>query len=396
MKQKILFIHHGIGIGGASLSLINMILAIDKNKFDVSVLLIKKSRFEELLIKHQIKYSIAESLFYQKIYRYFVHSEVRVVPYYRIDILFSQLFSFVLSKYYFASRELNKIDFDVVHLNSSVLTDWLAPSKKKGPVLIHVREPIARGIFGLRFKLIQTEMNKYADKIIAISKDNSDRLLLREKTEIVYNFIDFQNIVHKKDTQTGKILYLGGDDIIKGFLNVVEALDFLDPDIKIVFCGNYGINYSNTSLLRELLKKIKGFTPIHRKLKHALTLIQNHPNAIFVGFVSNLSNLMCECEFLISPFDKPHFSRPIFEAFAFKRTVIGTNVKGMDEMILNGFDGLIVQRNNPQELAQAIKLLHSNFELREKMADNGYKKAQTMFDINNINQIERIYNSFKK
>ncbi len=391
--KKILFIHHGEGVGGASVSLINTILALDKSKYKVSVLLLKESNVVDLLAEKNINYTIAKNFFYRRFYKYFVHSEVSVIPLYRIDILYRQLFSWVLSKYFFAKIELNNLDFDLVHLNSSALTDWLLPSRRRGKVVIHIREPIAKGILGLRFKLMQREINKYADRVIAISKDNAIRLGLINKTDIIYNFVNISDINLKEDKQSGKILYLGGDDLIKGYLNVVNTLDHLDPSIKILFCGNYNVISSSKYSRKSIISTLKSNFPVQKKLRNAQIKMLSHPNAIFIGLVSNISDLMSECEFLISPFDKPHFSRPIFEAFAHRRTVIGTDVQGMEEVIENNFDGVIVRRNDPQELARAIHFLHYNSDMRDVMANRGFLKAKNMFNISNIKKIQDIYDA---
>lgn len=393
MKKKILFIHHGQGIGGASISLINTILALDKEKYKASVLLLKESNVVKLLNQHNIDYTIAKSFFYRRIYRYLVHSEASVVPLYRADILFTQILSWVFSKYVFAASELTKLEYDLVHLNSSVLTDWLAPCKKKSAVIMHVREPIAKGVLGLRFRIIQNEISKYADKVIAISSDNAQRLDLKHMTEIVYNFINRNKFVQHEQVQSGKILYLGGDDFIKGYLNVVNSLDYLDSSIKVLFCGNYSLLPIANKYSINIFSFFKQLLPSQRKLRSAVKKMRNHPNAIFIGLVSDVSDLLYESEFLISPFDKPHFSRPIFEAFANQRCVIGSNVEGMEEMIQDGYDGIIVDRNNPSTLANAINLLHADIEMRKTMAENGYQKAKMLFDDSNILKIQNIYDA---
>jgi glycosyltransferase involved in cell wall biosynthesis len=389
--KKILFVHHGEGLGGASVSLINTINSLDREKYIVSVLLIKKSSVVKLLSDNNINFTIAESYFYKKIYNYFIHSEVRVIPLYRLDILIKQLVSWLLSRYIFASFELNKLDFDLVHLNSLALTDWLAPVKKKSKVVIHIREPLAKGLIGLRYNFIRKEIDKYADKIISISIDNSNRINLKDKTTIVYNFMDIGSLDHMSDKGNGKVLYLGGDDLIKGYLNVVNTLDLLEPSIKILFCGNYRIESKMGYFSYNFLSALKNILPLQRKLNKAYSKIHSHPNASYIGLVTNVSELIAECEFLISPFDKPHFSRPIFEAFANRRTVIATNVEGMEEIISNGKDGIIVNRNNPIELANAITFLHKNVEIRKLMGINGYRKATKMFDKSNVLKIQNVY-----
>ncbi|MBK6912272.1 MAG: hypothetical protein IPH11_00785 [Ignavibacteriales bacterium] len=62
----------------------------------------------------------------------------------------------------------------MLYLNSSVLSDFaFAAKRQKIKNLVHIREPIAQGIFGLRKKLISLIFNYACDDIIAISHDNA-------------------------------------------------------------------------------------------------------------------------------------------------------------------------------------------------------------------------------
>ena len=139
----------------------------------------------------------------------------------------------------------------------------------------------------------------------------------------------------------------------KGYFTVVDSLDYLDKDIRIIFCGNYSTVENNAGLLGSLKDKVRSVLPVHKKLKATIIKIQNHPNAIFVGLVNNATQMIQESEFLISPFSRPHFSRPVFEAFANKRCVIGSNVEGMDEIIDHQINGLIVEKDNPRPVGRS-------------------------------------------
>ena len=156
----------------------------------IRVLLLRDSIVSKMLTENDIQYVVAKSAFYRKFYSYFIHSVASTEKWYRVDIVIKHILSWVLSRFYFAPTELKKHDYDVVHLNSSVLTDWLAPSKAKGKVIIHIQEPFSRGNWGLRHYFLTSQMRKYADCIIAISKDNARRINIPEKTEVVYNFVE--------------------------------------------------------------------------------------------------------------------------------------------------------------------------------------------------------------
>jgi glycosyltransferase involved in cell wall biosynthesis len=66
------------------------------------------------------------------------------------------------------------------------------------------------------------------------------------------------------------------------------------------------------------------------------------------------------------------------EAMAFKIPVISTNTGGIPELLDNDA-GIIVEQKNSFKLAEAIKLLISDKELRIKLGEKGYKKVGEEF-----------------
>lgn len=67
------------------------------------------------------------------------------------------------------------------------------------------------------------------------------------------------------------------------------------------------------------------------------------------------------------------FSHIILEAMACGLPVITTNVCGNPEMIHDGYNGLLVEYNNKEQLKNAILRLWKDKRLRENLINNGYK-----------------------
>lgn len=388
MKKKILFIHHGVGIGGAPISMIKTIKHLDSEKYDAEVLLIKDSNLTTLLEKENIKYTIVDHPFYKNFYQFYPHIIPSYLKWYQIFKIFIFSYRWILSRYFFSKKILSKFDADIIHLNSSVLSDFLYASSLKSKVVIHIREPIASGYLGLRRAFFKNQINKYSDQIIAISSDNKKRLGLIDKTEVVYNFIEVdENRVNHIEMATRKVLYLGGMDEAKGFFTVVDSLKYLNNDIKIIFCGNY-----STTLKQGLINKIRlKFSPSQQRVYKALSILNSDNRVEMVGMINNVSEMLDATDILISPFTKEHFARPIIEAFARGRTAIGSDVEGMDEIIDHKIDGLIVKKDSPFELATSINFLINNHDLSSEMGEKGRCKVIEKFSFKNVIQIEKIY-----
>lgn len=386
---KILFIHHATGLGGAPLNMINIIRCLDKEKYSCHVLLIKESEVTEQLKLYNIPYSIAQSLFYKRIYSYFIHSEANYVKWYQ-PIRFCKLAIFwILSRYYFADRELKKHNYDIIHLNSSVLTDWMASAKKRGKVVINIQEPFRKGHCDFLHFYFRKQYLKNSDRIIAISQDNARRVNLLPKTDIVYNFIyPFKECIDTESIDSKSVMYLGGAQRIKGFYTIVDALKFLDKDVRVFFGGYYKSMDASKAGLKVFIKRIFG---INRELTDYISRLYSSKNSFILGYIEDTSEYYRKICCLVSPFSIPHFSRPIIESYLHHKPVIATNIEGIDEIVIDGVTGILVKRNDPLELANAINYLTSNPLIAHKMGLKGYEFAIDKFTDSNIGQYESIY-----
>lgn len=390
-KIKILYIHHAQGWGGAPNSLIKLINSLDKERFEISVLLLKHSIVADVLKKNNINFTVSESFFYKKYYRYFTHSEAGYIKWYQVFHLLKHMCLWFLSRYYFAKKELVKFDFDIVHLNSSVLTDWLAPASRYGKVIMHVREPFRKGKLDILHYFFKSQMQRYADHIIAISEDNAKRVNITEKTTVIYNHAETPDKrVSDESYYSKKVLYLGGDAKIKGFFTLVEALSYINNDILIYFGGSYSNILKKKHTIKGL---IKASLPQEKKRLKAMKKIDNYKNVVFIGLTQNVEDYYNEVSFLVSPFLIPHFSRPIIEAFLHKKPAIATDIEGMNEIIDQGINGLLVKNNNPEALAKAINYLSENPLLIKKLGEKGYEKAIECFSPQNVMKFSVFYES---
>lgn len=385
---KILFIHHSAAWGGAPGCLLNMIKRLDRSKYRAKVLLLKNSIVAHKLEENGIEYQISQSTFYNKYYQFFAHSEAGYLKCSQIYSLIKLSIIWMLSRYFFAKKELEKQDYDIVHLNSSVLTDWLAPAKRKAKVIIHIREPVRKGKLDLLYYFFRSTIKKYADQIIAISNDNAMRVNIPEKTQVIYDFYDIpKDLPEESSYESQKVLYLGGSSTSKGFLVLVEALDYLNKDVKVYFGGLY----IKTAKPTNYLYLLKYYLSNAAKRNKAISKIENSSNAVMIGLVYDVAPYLREVSCLASPFTVPHFSFPIVEAFMHCKSVIATNVEGMDEIVENGKNGLLVPCNNAKALAEGINNVTSDSKIAKLFGVNGHYVAKLKFSPKNVKIFQNIY-----
>jgi len=386
--KKSVYLHHASGCGGPTNSLIKLINNLDPSKYETEVLLLKNSMIADKLAENGIQYKVTESVFYKKYYTFIPHSEAGYIKWYQVYSFIKLSVLWVLSRYIFASRELAKHNFDIVHLNSSVLTDWLAPAKEKGKVIIHIREPFRKGKLDILHHFFKSQINKYADKIIAISEDNASRIDIPAKTEVIYNYSEIPDSLPSENSYASKkVLYLGGSSTSKGFFTLVGALDYLDKDVKVYFGGHYAVSKESSNIIQ----KLKFVLSNGKRRDAAIQKINTHPNAILIGLVHNVYFYLNQVCCLVSPFWVPHFSRPVIEAHLNRKAAIGSDVEGMDELIDHEKNGLIVQKKDIRRLAIAINKISTNSRIAKLYGEEGYKIAIKKFTKKNIEQFEHIY-----
>lgn len=84
----------------------------------------------------------------------------------------------------------------------------------------------------------------------------------------------------------------------------------------------------------------------------------------------------------------------LLEALACGLPVISTDISGIPEIIDSEQDGILVEPDNPEILAEQIKRLLASDELRGKFAVAGRKKAEQKFDLRK--NIKSLYDLFLK
>ncbi|HBT85781.1 MAG TPA: hypothetical protein DEB12_07735 [Porphyromonadaceae bacterium] len=360
MKKKILLIHHGVGYGGGLIALLGLIKELQE-EYEVTVYCIFKSEAVDYIKETGANIvSPKNRIFYKYFYVILVHSSASYnIPIMFIYKLYASLM-YLINKYYVSKMELKTImkSVDIVYLNSTFLSDWAYyPSKCLIKTVIHVREPLKNNRHSLFYYLISRNINKYCNLIIAITKDNAERVNLINKTTIIYDPIVEQrssaNILNQNkklyDNKYKYFVYLGGSSRIKGYEQMVSALKYLDSNIRVFFLGTYDNNFGS---LIQFVKAI--LNPYKLKKIKLYNKIKESENSVIIGKTHDVFYYYEKSVATISPFSKPHASLPILESFSVGTPVIVSDVKGMDEFVVDKLNGVFFHNSDAKDLANKI------------------------------------------
>lgn len=376
---KIKFIHHSTGLGGAPVSLYWLIKSLPSSEYDVEVILLRNSTLVEYFNSKGIKCSVIKSFFYNKIYYPYIHIEVSWLRLKSPVRLIYFAFTWILSRLFF-SKLFSKIESDIIHLNSYTINDLLCNSSKNSKVIIHIREPAATGYFGIRSAIFKSQIKKYANHIVAISKDNAIRIGIPEKTSVIYNQYNPKSYSYEWLGFGNYVIFLGGGIPFKGLETLLNSLDYLDSNINVLVFGE--VKQSVLDFLQIKLKKSDVYENCSILISCKGKNIKSDSTVFFMGMREDVGAYIKNAKILLNLFEITHFPRPVIEAFSYAVPVVVTKVDGICEVVNDGVNGIIINVSDYLSLAASINFLISNEKIRFMMGQEGLKSYLNNFGQN--------------
>ncbi len=154
---------------------------------------------------------------------------------------------------------------------------------------------------------------------------------------------------------------------------------------SIIFTGSfkYLVNYhAMVWFIEEVLPLVRANIPDVKLTitgDHANLPLPESPNIRMTGMVDDIRPLVASSELSVAPLLQGGGTRlKILEAMALKTPVIATS-KGAEGLEVIDRENILIA-DTAQEFADAIILLFTNSELRNKLVDNAYKLIQEKYD----------------
>ena len=236
---------------------------------------------------------------------------------------------------------------------------------------------------------------KMADKIIVPSRATKNDLIdlckiKADKIKVIYHGYNKIYPAASKDTKfcvstNNYILFVGAIQPRKNIINLVKAFEifkknFKNPPNPLLQRGNLEFSPFKKGGLRGIsdikLVIVGGKGWLWRETFRRIEKSPVRKDIILAGAVGDqeLADLYSHAEVFVLPSLYEGFGLPILEAFSYNVPVVTSDNSSLKEVA--GDAGLLIDPNNPEEIAAAIKKVIENNDLRNSLIKKGKERLK--------------------
>jgi len=357
MKKKVLIVIHALGVGGAEVTLLNLLDIIDYNKIDVTlVVILKKGGLIKKIPEHINVVFLIKNNILDKIVRY-------------LYIKFNNLFLIKL----FAKKIKGQFDLGLCYLDSFA-TEYLIYSDAE------IRK---------RATLIQSSYKSWSLVFNSIKKQGRNKLLAR------YSKMDYILAVSEDSLSEFKEIY-GEINTVRVFKNAmnsekIKKLSKETPEIlldssvinivalgRLIEVKGYDILIEAAKILQSKNIKfriyIMGMGPLFANLSSLIKSHKLEKNVILTGFVNNPYALIANSDLFIMTSRSEGLPTSLCEAMILGKPVMVTNVPGCREVVNHGEFGMCVNLNEV-DISNGILNFIDSKDAREYFSKKSLERA---------------------
>lgn len=237
-------------------------------------------------------------------------------------------------------------------------------------------------------KILGRNVLKNVDRVIAVSNFVKDKIkqiygVADSKIEVVFNGIEAKDFTSGKITfsedNSNRILFIKPNESRKGFHHLLKALPLVlerMPKAKLIAVGlEPSGNYKN--YIKNLLDK------------HHIS-----DKVIFTGKITfgELVPLYLSSHVVVIPSVYEAFTIVALEAGICGKPVVASNAAGLNEVVVDGETGFLVDVKDPDLLAETLIKVLSNNSLQRQLGENAKTRVLENFTWDRISaKVEGIY-----
>ncbi len=382
LKTKILFLHSGAELYGADQILFTIIDNIDKTKYEPIVVLPNNGPLVDKIRNINVECRIIEYPIARR--KYF--TPIGVFKYFK--------------EYFKSCKQLKQIILDenisIVHNNTIAVLEGAYLRKKTNIKLIsHIHEMIEKP--KIVSKILYKIQLKHSDKVVVVSNSVKKHIIniypkYLDKIIVINNGIKSFNIIGKQNIKenfvkkidipiNSKIVaIIGRINSIKGQNDFVDSMEELIKNNENIYGIIVGDAFSGQEWRVSELKKYVDDKKINDKM-------------IYCGFLENMVEVYNSIDLLVLPsVQYDSFPTVVLEAMSCGVPTIAYKCGGVEEMIINNENGILVEQHNISELKNKISSVILDDDLRNEMSLNSIKRFKENYMIDAfIDKIQQVY-----
>lgn len=389
--KKILFMISSMNIGGVEKSLLSLLSAIPKDKYEITILTLdKKGGFLEY-IPNNVK--LIEAEWFKYIKPLIMDSPQNIIKRYIKNYEFLKIPSFIYS--YFKSKKTNDRYIYYKHVLKSIpecKEKYDAAIAYAGPTeiidaYISRKVKAEKKIAWVHFDISKHKINKKLynnlyerfDKIFAVSNECKKKLdeiipAVRNKSEVLFNIVS-EDLINEMSES-----YVDFDDNYKG--------------IKIITVGRLSKEKGQDLAIKALAKLKKdrydvkwyciGEGNSRQEFEQLIKEYKLEENFLLLGATSNPYPYIKNADIYVQTSRHEGYCLTLAEAKALNKPIVTTNFIGAYEQIKNNENGIIVSCNE-NDLADAIRKLIDEKEICSKFSNKlREEKIDTTNEVNKL------------
>ncbi len=371
--MKILFIHHSGLVGGAGVSVVNLLKETANNN-EVTICLPNAPQ-DMLFMVNEIKHEFGINIFtYRK--------RIGAITWYSGGdrwysprLLYRLILIIYQWKYW--NRFINKIDPDLVICNSKILS-WMSLLSviRKRRSLCFVRETMKQSPGHFMNRLMKSCLERFTGVVFISEYDSQKERLQKARSFVVPNYVNVSQLnnqiaresaCHQLDipSESFNVLYVGGVFPLKGFDLAVQAVLKCQANVHLIVAGmNFNDAHNmKSSLLVQYAEKWQNYINEH----------DTNSRIHFIGKQLDMSVCYAACNVLVFPMREPHQARPVFEAGYFSKPVIVTDFDCIHDEVKDGINGFLIPAENVNVFSEKIQYLCTHSDVIVRMGKNNYE-----------------------
>ena len=306
------------------------------------------------------------------------------------------------------ARAIHEWGIDIVHTGTAItLSGALAAQKLGIPHIWHIKETIGSKNW-VQFPMSDAKLIAYMQSLstqIVVMSDYIGQVFVENNCtnlHVIPDGIDFDQYQTGSSRKLRETLGVADDQPLIGMVASMTST-WKRHEVFIRMAGLLAEKHPTAQFIIAGPKpspKARWPYDLNRRYYESLERLASEVvpegRIKFLGVLPNPTDIMRSLDVLVHPCDIEPFGRIAIEAMAAGTPVVGPNVGGISETVVDGETGILVAPGAPEAFANATEQLIRDPSLRAKMGSAGQKHVREHYTIERMwKRLSPLYDSVR-